>query len=780
MKQLDANLLQSTGTIYDQTRTTLAGRVTQRTIDSKSVLGPSPTRFLDVFSDTVGAVTPGTILFGSEHGRLFVTGTIAGGALPILCYEINQSTGAQTYVGRINVAVPSSPAIVHTIRSLKVVDSGISGWEIYVVATGTVLVGGSGVLLVNDIARSDFTQVSPPTIPFATGNNQKAVYQLGRLASLNSRSMTITVGTPVKFAFTSHGFNNNDQVYFTSQVGSAWTASTFTVNVKYFVRNASANDFELSATFNGPSIGAVAGPTSVVMQPLNQEIDAFGAILDVIGNRFYTHVGTAANPQFFVRDISVSPTYSTQTAAIAAGTPGKIQINAHGLTENEPVQFLAGSLPVAFALNTTYFVRNLTVNDFELSLTQGGASINVVGSAAGVTVGKAFGYTNSQWLHQTSILPAITGTLLASTDVTSIATPVNAPLNGGLLNGQRCAFFATSTNLFLGRLDEMTAGATTWPSLTTSNLLGTPSQIVAPVPIAASWIDSLDQAVILVGQAATNAFRFLLKKVENNKITALFGDYCMEWYEATSKEAYELRPALPYLNFTDASGWLYAASGAAGQRGIFACDIRSDTLADTSYIVSKVLDLPNSSILKNVQVMRELVKTGGEVKVEYRTSGFGSISGGWIELDADQELAIPIADKIQLKLSFKTFTFDRTSHVQVSNLLVGFEAQEELSNNWEYSFNDSSSASPTRCGFRLKETYASAVPLTLAFRAYDLSGTLVVSDTITSQPTRFQYSTDGGTTWLALGTIPNVVGTLIRYTFTSPPGTDVRPSLKDS
>jgi hypothetical protein len=431
-------------------------------------------------------------------------------------------------------------------------------------------------------------------------------------------------------------------------------------------------------------------------------------------------------------------------------------------------------------LNTTYFVRNLTANDFELSATAGGASINVVGSAAGVTLGKAFGYTNSQWLHQTNILPAITGTLLASTDVSAIATPVNAPLNGGVLNGQRCAFFATGTNLFLGRLDELTAGATTWPSLTTSNLLGAPSQIVAPVPVAASWIDSLDQAVILVGQAASNAFRFLLKKVENNKITALFGDYCMEWYEATSKEAYELRPALPYLNFTDASGWLYAASGAAGQRGIFACDISSDTLTDTSYIVSKVLDLPNSSILKNVEVMRELVKTGGEVKVEYRTSGFGSISGGWIELDADQELAIPIADKIQFKLSFKTFTFDRTSHVQVSNLLVGFEAQEELSDNWEYSFNDSSSASPTRCGFRLKETYASAVPLTLAFRAYDLSGTLVVSDTITSQPTRFQYSTDGGTTWLALGTIPNVVGTLIRYTFTSPPGTDVRPSLKDS
>jgi hypothetical protein len=780
MKLLDLNLLNSVGTSYDQTRTTLAGRVTQRTIDAKPVLGPSPTRFLDVFSDTVGAVTPTAIMFASDNGRIFVLGAISAGALPILCYEINQSTGVHTYVGRVNMAVPASPAIVHTIRSLKVLDTGTSGWKIYAIATGTILLGGSGVLLANNIARSDFTQVSPPTIPFATGSNQKAVYQLGRLASLNSRSMTITLGTPVKFNLAGHGFSNNDQVYFTSQVGPAWTSSTFAVNTKYFVRNASANDFELSASFNGASIGAAAGPTSVVMQPLNQELDAFGAIIDVAGNRLYTHVGTAANPQYFVRDISVAPTYSTQSAQITVASPAKVQITAHGLTENEPVQFLSGVMPTGFALNTTYFVRNVTANDFEISATAGGAGINNTSIIGTGELGKAFGYTNSQWLHATSILPAIAGTLLATTDVDAIANPVNAPLNGGLLNGQRCAFFATSTNLYLGRLDELTSGTTTWPSLTTSNLLGTPSQIVAPIPISASWSDSLDQAIVLVGQAATNAFRFLLKKVENNKITGLFGDYCMEWYEASFKEAYELRPSTPYLNFTNSAGWLFAVSTATGQRGVFAADLRSDTLTDFSYIVSKVVNLPDNSILKDVQIMRELVKTGGEVKVEYRTSGFGSISGGWTELDADQELSIPIADQIQFKLSFKTFSFDRTSHVQVSDLFIGYEAQEELSDNWEYSYDDSSSGSPTRCGFRLKEAYVSGIPSTLTFRAFDLSGTQLVSDSITSQPTRFQYSIDNGISWLPLGTIPNTVGTLVRYTFTSPPGTDVRPSLKDS
>lgn len=780
MKLLDAQLLTSTGTVYDQTRTTLAGRVTQRTIDSKPVLGPSPTRFLDVFSDTAGAFTPITTMFATDNGRLFMIGAVAGGALPVVLYEINQSTGVHTYVGRINISVPSSPAIVHTIRSIKAIDTGTTGWKIYVIASGTVLFGGSGVLLANNIAKADFSQVSPPLIPFATGNNQKAVYQLGRLASLNSRSFTITLGTPVKFNFTSHGFSNNDQVYFTSQVGAAWTASTFAVNTKYFVRNASANDFELSATYNGASINAAAGPTSVVLQPLNQEIDAFGAIIDTAANRLYTHVGTAANPQYFVRDTSVSPTYSTLTVDVTSGTPAKIGLVGHGLTENEPVQFLAGSLPAAFALNTTYFVRNPSANDFELSATAGGASINAVTTSLAVTLGKAFGYTNSQWLHKTQILPAITGTLLSTTDVDAIATPTNAPLNGGLLNGQKCAFFATSSNLYLGRLDELTAETTNWPSLTTSNMLGAPNQIIAPVVTSASWSDALDSAIVLFGVAATSSFKFMLKKVENNKLATMFGECGSEIYEATIRDLYQLRVGTSWLNFTNNSGWLFALSGATGQRGYLASDVRSDCAYDHSYIVSKVLTVPQNTILKSVEIGKELTGLSGEVEVYYRTSGFGSISGGWTYIDNDQPASISIGTQIQFKICFRTHSIGRSSHIQVSSLSIGYEAGEELSDNWEYSYDDSSSGSPTRSAFRLKQAYATSVPLTLAFRAYDLSGVLLVDHDVTNEAANFQYSTDNGTTWLALGTVPNVVGTLIRYTFTSPPGVDIRPSLKDS
>ncbi len=784
MKSLNLDLLASTGTSYDQTRTTLAGRVSQRTIDSKPVLGPSPTRFIDVFSDTLGLVTPASTFFASNNSRIFVLGTqttAPSALLPILCYEFNATTGASTYVGRINVRLPQSPAIVHTIRALKVSDAGTTGWKIYLSAVGTILVAGSGTLLVNKVDRADFTQVAPPTIDFATGNDQKAVYQLGRRATMNSRSMTITTGTPVKFNFTAHGFNNNDQVYFTSQVGTAWTASTFIANTKYFVRNASANDFELSATFNGASIAAAAGPTSVVMQELNQEIDAAASILDYDAQKLYVHVGVSAQHQYFVRDTSVAPTYSTTAVDFINGTPAKVNLVGHPYTENEPIQVISGVLPVGFALNTTYFVRNPTANDFELSLTAGGASINAVTSSTGVVIGRAFGYTNSQWLHKTSILPALSGTLLV-TDAERYATPTDSPINGPLLNNQSCGFFATGSTgaqMYVGRLDELTSETVTWPSLATFNYQGALNQFVVPVPVTASWADSLDRAIFLGGSAAATSFRIFVKKIENNLMTTNFGDFGMDWYETTTRDSYELKTAIPPVNFTNQSGWMFVASNTIGQRGILACDLRSDCLFDFSYIVSKVVPLPLNSIVKSVNFFKELIATSGELDVYYRTSGFGSISGGWISLDEGQPLSIAGATQIQFKICFKTQAIGHSSHIQVSGGEVGFEAQEELSDNWEYSFDDSSSGTPTRSGFRLKQAYGVAVPLTLTFKAFDLSGTQIVSDTITSQPTRFQYSTDGGTTWLSLGTIPNTVGTLLRYTFTSPPGTEVRPSLKD-
>jgi hypothetical protein len=327
-------------------------------------------------------------------------------------------------------------------------------------------------------------------------------------------------------------------------------------------------------------------------------------------------------------------------------------------------------------------------------------------------------------------------------------------------------------------MSELVKGGITWASLTTSNLLGTPNQIVAPTATFASWSDSLDQALYIC-----NTLKVVNKKVQNNVINAIYGQMGISYYEGIVLPANaQLEFAAAPTNFTNQAGWQIVMGPAAtvGQRGLIALDLRSDCLTDYSYIVSKVISIPNGQI-KNLTVLEELVQTSGTLDVFYRTSGFGSISGGWTYVDHYQDLSgLSVTGQIQFKITFNVQTTGKSSPVQVAGLSVVYEANEELSDNWEYSYDDSSTLVPTRVGFRLKSAYATSVPTSLRFRAYDLSGTLLISQSITSNPSNFQYSTDGGVTWLSLGTIPNVVGTLVRYNFTSPPGVDVRPSIKDS
>jgi hypothetical protein len=74
--------------------------------------------------------------------------------------------------------------------------------------------------------------------------------------------------------------------------------------------------------------------------------------------------------------------------------------------------------------------------------------------------------------------------------------------------------------------------------------------------------------------------------------------------------------------------------------------------------------------------------------------------------------------------------------------------------------------------WRLQVAYATSVP-TLYARGYDDSGNLVASFNTSANASAFQYSTDNGTSWLALGTIPNVaLTTEVRLNVATPPATN--------
>lgn len=685
MRYVKADLLDDVVTSYDQTKTTIQGRAFVKTVDGKPALGPSLNKFLDVQNDS-GITLAANNMYLTENGRCFLVSTEAGVA-SIIMYEINYDTGANTYIGRIQIQMPDTAATTTTYRALKVIDAGVSGWKLYLVTTGSVAING-GALLVNNLARADFVPIGFPTIPFATGNDQKAVYFL-------------------------------------------------------------------------------QDPANLGVLHVNSNTASAGAVLDRPNDRLYVHNGVAATHQYYVFSTNTAPTYTTAAVTGTAATD-VISHAGHSFLAGDQVTFTSLTGGTGLTVGTVYFVRNPVAGvSYELSATTGGALLNFTTDITAATIGRAFGITGSTFVHKTGNLPALSGVLLL-TDSEDYAVPLHTTNSG-----QPCVFFATTTNIYLGQLSELTSGAVSWPSLVTANLLGTANQITTPTATQATWSNVLDRAIVTTGLV------FIMKQCVNNVIDRIFGGTSNKFLEGFNYEAIELQPAGNLTAMDAEQGWLGIANTVTGQRGVILSDLRSDSLFDYSYVVTKVLDTP-SAVYEFITTVDALYDFTGSLDVYYRTSGFGSISGGWVSIPFAQLLeSFAAGEQVQFKIGFATLGLDTSIPAQLCDFFLGYESLTDNSDHWELSVDDSDNGNPSRTAFRLKKVYSSAVP-TLFYRAKDLSNvTLVTHDTVT-QAARFEYSTNGGVSWNSLGVIPNTVGTLVRYTFAAPPGVDIRPSLRES
>jgi hypothetical protein len=687
MKSVKANLLTNVVSSYDQTKTTIQGRVFQKTIDGGSALGPPLNKFLDVVADTTASTQVVPVLsYLSPNGRLFSIAGEGSGIIPVSMYTVDLNTGAPTYIGTIRITVADNAATTHVLRGLKVIDNGTAGWKIYIATSASVLING-GLYCVNNVDFADFLAVGPGTLfPSGTGSNQKATYLL-------------------------------------------------------------------------------QDPANIGVGQLN--IAPVGVTLDNPNNRVYVHNGVAATHQFYVYNTSATlDCPKTVGVSVDAGTDFVTQ-TAHGFLNNDPIFISNLSGGAGLVNNGIYYVRNVTANTYQLSLTTGGTVVNVTTNGT-FDVNRAFGTTGSAWVHKTGNLPALTGTLISS-DSEDYAVPQHTTNSG-----QPCIFFATSSNLYLGRISELTSGAITWSSLVTSNILGTVNQIIAPTVLLATWSNILDRAVYL-----TNANILIMKQVVNNSIDKIIGGANNIYRETFASDSIQLQ----WLNagaLDIEDGWLMVQTTTnVGQRGILLCDLRSDEMFDYSYIVTPVLKTP-SSVYKFITTTDKLFEVTGSLRVQYRTSGFGSISGGWTDIPFAEDLsAFTSGAEVQFKILFDTLGLDTSIHAQLTEFYLGLESLFEVSDNWEVSRDNSSNLTPSRIAYRLKNTYPSTVPR-LYQRIYDLSDNLLnTMDTVTNIA-NVEYSTDNGISWSPLGTIPNVVGTLIRFTLTTPPGIDIRPSLKES
>ena len=681
-----ADLLAVTTTTYDQTKTNLLGNVAQRTILGNVGLSTCPVQFMDVFTDTGGDVPYAGHM--TDTGKVyFMTAPVAGLARIIL-YNLNLSTGAYSYVGKLAVTLPNLAATTHVLHGIEVDESNPADIHVMWVTTGSVLING-GCFVTHQLSVADFVPSGFATLPMATaGTNQKAVYLLQDPANCGA--------------------------------GQLNTASAAV----------SMNDAALQAL---------------------------------------VHNGVSATHQYYIYNYSATLTIPAISCTTPIATPGVVNATSHGFNAGDQVQFAVtgGALPTGLVAGTTYFViaAGLGASVFEVSATSGGAAINFTGTSTGTqTVFRSFGICTTGFALKTGNLPALAGVLLTTCSEED-ATPLHTT-NLGFL----CIFFATTTNLYMGRMSDLTSGVTTWPTLVTANLLGAGTVSTTPTASAAYWSSVFDRAIFI-----TNTTKFIAKKMINNLVEAEFGVLNRDYLEGvvgigvTKLTGFGL---VTNTNFAIKAGWLVLVGSTVGQRGGLILNTGADAVLDSTMIISKVITLSELSLLSQAYVSSCQIDEATPCQVFYRTSGFGTAAGGWIALpDSLLFPASTYATQIQLKLKFE-MTYEYTNNPQlICEMGVISTPINAVSPNWAPD-NDNTTqglGSPSYVSFVLKSAYPVSVP-TLYDKVYDTSANLIFSANSVTNAGSYNYSTDGGTTWLALGTIPNTVGTRVRISVTPVPG----------
>jgi hypothetical protein len=150
-----------------------------------------------------------------------------------------------------------------------------------------------------------------------------------------------------------------------------------------------------------------------------------------------------------------------------------------------------------------------------------------------------------------------------------------------------------------------------------------------------------------------------MKQVVNNSIDGIFGGNNNKYFEGFVNDIVEYQ--MTNIQGIDLEqGWLatLGISNVTGQRGVYLADLRSDARFDHSFIVTKVLDTP-SSIYQFISTLDKYFEFTGSLEVHYRTSGFGSVSGGWIPLPFSEDLSsVASGTQVQFKILFDTLGLD--------------------------------------------------------------------------------------------------------------------------
>ena len=401
----------------------------------------------------------------------------------------------------------------------------------------------------------------------------------------------------------------------------------------------------------------------------------------------------------------------------------------------------------------------------------------------------ANGYDSTLFSLKTGTLTGLAGTILLVNNV-QVITPVAQPAPNTGNNGSVCISILTNSGIYWAKVSDITSAVTSLPSLLTANY-GDNSGSLIPTASMGQYSAFIDKWCIFTSLGA-----LLIKQGINNDPNAKYlgetGVYIKTEAGATLQTEWT---SVTTACVVDCAGWLLQLNTSVGQRGYVGIDLSCDetsvnpsTSQKYSSIISPVIS--NINITQGIMmgIYYELAKRSVKASVQYRTSNFSTGPGAgfdatWTSVPIDGDLSTIVNQtQVQFRILFTMLNFLGANTPQINEAYFVYNDLTQSSNNWEGSVNNTTQngVSPSYTAFRLKQAYATSVP-TLYFRAYDDSGNLVVSANTSSNPTLFQYTTNNGTSWINLGTIPNTtLTTEVRYLWATPPGVNVNPSIRES
>ena len=636
--------------------------------------------------------------------------------------------------------------------------------------TGGALTGGNaylspnGRLFILSTSAGGILTIALYNFNLTTGVRGALV---GRI-QLNMPNQAATTQTVRAFAVNDTGTTN-----WTIMLG---TVGSVLINGGVFrVNKVDRADFTSSPTVFGMAISSNAKAVYFEQDPsflgVNNNITAIsGGDMDLSDGKFYVETGLLAAMVFYGFDTTVAPTITTQTTTspTVSGTP-TFTLTGHGYNANDPVVMISNT-PTGFTQSTStvmtvYFVRatNLTANTFELSATSGGAAINATSNTASTVFARGFGITTSAFLasKKTGIVTGFSGTILL-TNSHSVVTPPAGHPNAGF----PCFFLASSTTFHLFKLSDIAAGVTSFPSLATINVLGSGTDITAPTPLQVRYMESIGKIAYTVGTST-----LVVKDWVNNAIVNHFAGYSNQWYENTGSTYTGDIGFVALAALESRGGFLLMMGSTAGQRVSIIIDLYSSATFGLSYVTTPVLRIPKS-VLKDLGAYRQIPDITVPSKRQFKTSSnyadtiFDNPETGWTDLPNDGDLTgYTLLEYSQFRMLPRIMEKAPYNPAQTSELLIGYLPTYDSSENWsgDMELSTQSSSNPAYSVAYLDIVYQTSVPSITMTAISKSTGLVVRQKNTVTHAAEFEYSTNNGGTWNALGTIPNTVGTRLRY-----------------